>query len=115
MAVVTKGDFHAVDGTASGIAELVTLPDGSYEVILDAFAIAGIEHTSVVLVSNADIVKTTDIDQAKLLDLGPLKAREGMQTYPIPTEMAGSVMEGYHTVVIWDTAMLHALAAAPLK
>jgi hypothetical protein len=28
--------------------------------------------------------------------------------------MAASVMDGYHTVVIWDTAMGHAIAAAPL-
>ena len=115
MTVASKGDFHPVDGTATGVGELAMLPDGSYEIILDGFAIAAIDHTNVVLVSNADVARTTDIDQSKLLDLGPLKATGGMQSYPIPASMAGGVMDGYHSVVIWDTAMLHAIAAAPLK
>jgi hypothetical protein len=29
--------------------------------------------------------------------------------------MASSVMDGYHSVVIWDTEMAHAIAAAALK
>lgn len=100
MTVASKGDFHSVDGTATGVGELAMLPDGSYEIILDEFSIAAIEHTNMVLVSNADVVKTTDIDQSKLLDLGPLKTTSGMQSYPIPASMAGGVMDGYHTVVI---------------
>ena len=115
MTVGEKGTFHAVDGTATGIAEFAMLANGTHEIILDQFSVAGIEHTNVVLVSNADVLKTTDIDPTKLLDLGPLKAKEGMQTYEIPAAMAGAIMDGYHTVVIWDTAMLHAIAAAPLK
>lgn len=115
MTVASKGDFHPVDGTATGVGELALLPDGSYEIILDGFSIAAIEHTNVVLVSNADVAKTPDVDQSKLLDLGPLKATSGMQSYPIPASMAGGVMDGYHAVVIWDTAMSHAVAAAPLR
>ena len=115
MKVGGKGTFHAVDGTATGVAEFVQLANGTHEIILDQFTVAGIAHTNVVLVSNADVLKTTDIDPTKLLDLGPLKAKEGMQTYEIPAAMAGAIMDGYHTVVIWDTTMLHAIAAAPLK
>jgi hypothetical protein len=29
--------------------------------------------------------------------------------------MASTVMDGYHAVVIWDTEMAHAIAAAPLS
>jgi hypothetical protein len=101
MTIASKGDFHPVDGSATGIGELAMLPDGAYEIILDRFSIATIEHANLVLVSNADVVRTTDIDQSKLLDLGPLKATGGMQTYPIPASMAGGVIDGYHTVVIW--------------
>lgn len=115
MQIMAKGQFHDVDGSATGVAELVVLPDGAYEVILDTFSIDSIEHTNVVLVANADVTKTADIDQAKLLDLGPLKSKEGMQVYLIPADMAATVMDGYHSVVIWDSAMAHALAAAPLK
>ena len=115
MQIMAKGDFHDVDGSATGIAELVVLPDGAYEVILGEFSIDAIEHTNVVLVSSADVTKTADVDKSKLLDLGPLRSTSGMQVYAIPAEMAEAVMDGYHTVVIWDTEMAHAIAAAPLK
>lgn len=114
-AMMGVGQFHGVDGTASGEAQLLVLPTGSYEVALENFKITSIEHINVVLVSNTDVTRSSDVDPSKLLDLGPLKATEGMQDFPIPAEMAGSVMAGYHTVVLWDTAMAHAIAAAPLK
>ena len=89
------------------------LADGSFAVVFEDFSTAGIDHTSVVLVSNADVKATTDVDQSAIVDLGPLKATSGMQDYPVPAEMSADAM-GYHTVVLWDTTMLHALAAAPL-
>lgn len=113
--IMGTGMFHDVDGTATGEAQLLVKPDGGYEVVLENFKIAAIEHTNLVLVSNTDVTATADIDKAKLLDLGPLKATEGMQDFPIPADMASTVMEGYHTVVLWDTEMAHAIAAAPLK
>jgi hypothetical protein len=113
--VMGTGTLHDVDGTATGEAQLVVKPDGGYAVVLESFTIASIAHTNVVLVSNTDVTATGDIDKSKLLDLGPLKATEGMQDFPIPAGMAATVMEGYHSVVIWDTEMAHAIAAAPLK
>jgi len=112
--ILGAGAFHDVDGTATGEAQLVVKPDGTYEVVLEGFKIEAIAHSNIGLVSNADVTATAEIDKTKLLDLGPLKAAEGMQDFPIPAEMAGGVMEGYHTVVIWDTEMAHAIAAAPL-
>ncbi len=113
--VMGTGTFHDVDGTATGEAQLVVKPDGGYAVVLESFAIPSIAHTNIVLVSNSDVTATGDIDKSKLLDLGPLKATEGMQDFPIPADMAATVMDGYHAVVIWDTEMAHAIAAAPLK
>jgi hypothetical protein len=113
--VMGTGTFHDVDGTATGEAQLVVKPDGGYAVVLESFAIPSIAHTNVVLVSNSDVTATGNIDKSKLLDLGPLKATEGMQDFPIPADMAATVMDGYHAVVIWDTEMAHAIAAAPLK
>jgi hypothetical protein len=110
-----KGTFHNVDGTGTGEAQLVVKPDRTYELVLESFKVGSIAHTNLVLVSNTDVTATADIDKAKLLDLGPLKAAEGMQDFVIPAAMASSVMEGYHTAVIWDTEMTHAIAAAPLK
>ncbi len=111
---VATGAFHKVDGDASGTAHLKHLPDGSFEIVLEDFDTAGKDHTSVILVSNVDVTKTTDVDQKAIVDLGPLKGTTGMQEYVIPSEMAANAM-GYHSVVIWDTTMLHALASAPLK
>lgn len=115
MQVMSQGDFVPIDGTASGTAELAVLPDGAYEVILESFSIESVDHTNVVLVGNEMVEATGDIDKSMLLDLGPLTATEGMQTYMIPADMASSVMDGYHSVVIWDTEMAHAIAAAALK
>jgi hypothetical protein len=113
--VMGKGTFHDVDGTVAGEAQLVVKPDGSYELVLEGFMIGSVAHTNLVLVSNTDVTATADIDKSKLLDLGPLKGTEGMQDFVIPADMASSVMEGYHTAVIWDTEMAHAIAAASLK
>lgn len=112
-AIVASGAFHAVDGTAAGTAQLKHLPDGSFSVVFEDFDTAGVDHTNVVLVSNTDVAATTDVDPSAILDLGALKAATGMQDYAIPAEMSADAM-GYHTVVLWDTAMQHALAAAPL-
>lgn len=115
MQVMAKGDLKPIDGTVKGVVQLVALPDGTYEVVLEGFSIEAIAHTNVVLVSNASVTKTDDIDKTKLLDLGPLQATEGMQTYVVPAAMAATVMGGYHSVVIWDTQMTHAVAAASLQ
>ena len=115
MQVMAKGDLKPIDGTAKGVVQLVVLPDGMYEVVLEGFSIGAIARTNVVLVSNASVTKTDDIDKTKLLDLGPLKGTEGMQTYAVPAAMAATVMGGYHSVVIWDTEMAHAIAAASLQ
>jgi hypothetical protein len=115
MQVMGMGQLRPVDGTASGTAELVVQPDGTYEVVLEDFSTGSTEHTNVVLAKNAAVDATADIDKSMLLDLGPLVSTSGMQSYKIPADMAGSVMEGYHSVVIWDTAMAHAIAAAALQ
>jgi hypothetical protein len=106
------GGFHGVDGTAAGTVELKKLGDG-YVVVFEDFSIASADHTDVVLVENKDVANTTDVDKAMILSLGALKGTSGMQDYPVPAAMSGGIM-GYHTVVLWDSAMGRAIAAAPL-
>lgn len=110
---VAMGTFHRVDADASGTVALEHFADGSFTVVFEDFAIAGAEHTNVILVSNADVTKDADIDQTKIVDLGPLTGTAGMQDYKVPAEMTAGAL-GYHTVVLWDTAMKHTIAAAPL-
>ncbi|HEY7703017.1 MAG TPA: DM13 domain-containing protein [Candidatus Limnocylindrales bacterium] len=109
---VGMGTFHDVDGTASGTAALKHLADDSFAVVFEDFSIASDAHTNVVLVPAEDVTATADVDQATLLDLGPLKGTSGMQDYPLPSSADAM---GFHTVVVWDTEMKHAIAAAPLQ
>lgn len=112
--VMASGQLVAVDGTASGTAKLVVMGE-VYEVVLEDFEIASIEHTNLILVPNAAVTMSDDIDPSMILDLGPLQSTSGMQVYPVPAHMAASLMSDYHSVVIWDTAMSHVLAAAALQ
>ena len=110
---VAMGTFHKVDGDAAGTAALLHLKDGSFEVSFEGFSIGSNAHINVILVTNSDVLKSTDVDQKAVLDLGQLKGTSGMQDFSVPAAMAANAM-GYHTVVLWDTQMLHAIAAAPL-
>ena len=110
---VATGTFHRVDADATGTVALEHLADGSFAVVFEDFKIDSAQHTNVILVANTDVTKDGDIDPAKIVDLGPLTGTAGMQDYKVPAEMTGGAM-GYHTVVLWDTAMKHAIAAAPL-
>ncbi len=111
---MASGSFHRVDGQATGTVALFHLPDGSFQVTFEDFNTATTQDIHVVLVKNADIMSSSEVDKSALLDLGPLKGTTGMQDYAVPASMAGSI-GSYHTVVLWDTAMAHAIAAAPLK
>ena len=111
---VAMGSFHRVASDATGTVALEHLADGSFAVVFEDFKIAAKEHTNVILVPDADVTEASTIDQTNIVDLGPLTGTEGMQDYKIPTEMTAGAM-GYHTVVLWDTAMKHAIAAAPLS
>jgi len=110
---VAMGSFHRVDADASGTVALEHLADGSFAVVFEEFTVASAVHINVILVSNANVTKDADIDQTKIVDLGPLTGTTGMQDYKVPAAMTAGAM-GYHTVVLWDTAMKHAVGAAPL-
>ena len=111
-APVSSGTFHAVDGTATGTVALFHKPDGTFTITFEDFSIASNAHTNVILVSNKDVTKDGDIDKTAIVDLGPLKGTTGMQDFVVP---ASADAMTFHTVVLWDTAMTHAIAAAPLR
>jgi hypothetical protein len=106
------GTFHDVDGTASGSAAIKHLEDGSYAVVFEDFAIDSAAHTNVVLVPADDVTASPEVDMTTYVDLGALKGTSGMQDYPLPSTADAM---GLHTVVLWDTEMMHAVAAAPLR
>jgi hypothetical protein len=110
-APVSTGTFHGVDGTASGTVALFHKPDGSFVVTFEDFAIDSAANTHVVLVTNKDVTADADVDKTSIVDLGALTGTSGMQDFTVP---AGADAMTLHTVVLWDSAMAHAIAAAPL-
>jgi hypothetical protein len=111
-APVSTGTFHKVDGTAKGTVALFHKPDGTFAITFEDFSIDSNAHTNVILVMNKDVTKDGDIDKTAFVDLGPLKGTSGMQDFVVP---ASADAMTFHTVVLWDTEMAHAIAAAPLK
>src|SRR5437867_10474594 len=89
---VAMGSFHRVDADATGTVALEHLADGSFAVVFEDFKIDSAQHTNVILVPNADVAKDRDVDQTKILDLGPLPGTAGMQDYKVPAEMSGGAM-----------------------
>ncbi len=110
-APVSMGTFHGVDGNATGTAALFHKPDGTFVITFEDFSVASADHTHVVLVPNKDVAGDADIDKTTLVDLGPLQGTTGMQDYTVPATADAMT---FHTVVLWDTEMAHAVAAAPL-
>ena len=111
-APVSSGTFHKVDGTAAGTVALFHKPDGSFAITFEGFSIASAAHTDVILVTNKDVTKDADIDKSAFVDLGPLTGTSGMLDFVVP---ASADAMTFHTVVLWDTEMTHAIAAAPLQ
>jgi hypothetical protein len=111
-APVSMGTFHGVDGSASGTAALFHQADGSFVVTFESFSISSATGAHVVLVPNKDVATDGDINKTTIVDLGPLTGTTGMQDYKVP---ASADAMTYHTVVLWDTGMAHAIAAAPLR
>ena len=112
MPPVAKGTIHGVDGTASGTVALYHKADGTFVVTFEDLAIGSAAHTDVVLVPNRDVTSDGAVDRMTIVDLGALKGTTAMQDFPVP---ASADAMTYHAVVLWDTAMAHAIAAAPLR
>ena len=111
-APVASGTFHKVDGRADGTVALFHNADGTFTITFEDFAIASAANTHVILVTAKDVTKDSDVDKAALVDLGALKGTSGMQDFAVP---ASADAMTYHTLVLWDTEMAHAIAAAPLQ
>ena len=110
--VVAKGTFHAVDGTVSGTAILIHHPKGTFYVTLEFFC-GGTPSEHIVIVPATDVTSDQDVDQAALVDLGALRAMcGGVNQFPLP---ANADPAAFHTVVLWDPGVAHAIAAAPLR
>lgn len=110
-----SGTFHAVDGSASGTATLYhDHAKGTFYVTLDGFS-TGAAGVHVLLVTGSDVTASSQVDPAHALDLGALTSASGMFELALPAGIDPSSAMGFHTVVLWDPSMAHAIAAAPLR
>jgi hypothetical protein len=66
----------------------------------------------VFLSPKAEVKKTEDFDEAKSLDLGPIKSFMGSQNYPVP---AGTDLASYKSIVIWCKAFGVLISPATLE
>jgi hypothetical protein len=109
------GTFHPVDGSASGTATLYhDHAQGKFYVTFENFKIDSAAGVHVLLVTGADVTSSSQVDPSHALDLGALSSASGMIDLPLPAGIDPSNAMGFHTVVLWDTGMAHAIAAAPL-
>ena len=110
------GTFHPVDGSASGTATLYhDHAHGAFYVTFEGFTTASATGVHVLLVTGSDVTSSSQVDASRALDLGALTSASGMVDLPLPAGIDPSSAMGFHTVVLWDTAMAHAVAAAPLR
>ena len=109
-AVVKTGKFKALNNeVASGAVALVRLADGRRELRLLNTKFGPGPALRVYLVAGT-VDGNEDVRSFK--DLGPLKARSGNQSYPVPASVNA---DRYATVVIWCREFSVAFGAAPLR
>jgi hypothetical protein len=113
LATEARGIFHEVDGAASGTVALEREVDGSLAVAFEDLSTPSNAHIHVIVVPGSDVTRDQDVDPGTIIDLGPLKARTGMQDYWFPSSVAIKALTD-RTVVVWDADSGRAVAAAPL-
>jgi len=98
--VVAEGQFRDADRahSGSGIAKLVALPGGGFEVQFTEFRVTNGPDLEVWLSSHPDPAESSDVLDNEYLSLGMLKGNVGDQSYPIPQ---GTELADFQSIVIW--------------
>lgn len=97
---VATGQFRDADGAhrGTGMARLVQLPGGAYEVQFTAFEVTNGPDLEVWMSAHPDPQSSADVKGAPFLSLGALKGNVGDQAYAVPD---GTDVATYPSVVIW--------------
>jgi hypothetical protein len=109
--VLLSGDVRSRGHEGSGVAGVVRLPDGSLVLRLEDLDVSNGPDLRVVL-SRHGADADNDAIARDGLDLGPLKANRGNQTYDVP---AGTDLDAYGSVIVWCRRFSYVFAAAPLS
>ncbi len=98
--VVSTGSFRDADRAhqGSGMAALVALPGGGFEVQLSEFQVTNGPDLEVWLSAHPDPAESSDVSSNAWVSLGRLKGNVGDQAYSVP---AGTDVSTIKSVVIW--------------
>lgn len=98
--VVVAGTFRDADAAhrGSGMAEIVALPGGGFEVQLSDFEVTNGPDLEVWLSAHPDPERSADVSGNEWLALGQLRGNIGDQSYAIPE---GTDISAFNSVVIW--------------
>ncbi|MCZ6605961.1 MAG: DM13 domain-containing protein [Alphaproteobacteria bacterium] len=101
---ILQGEF--TDGVGRykgrGTAIVADADDGAFTVSFANFSVTRGPDLRVWLVAHPNPQNSRDVLESETMELGPLKARTGPQTYPIPT---GTDFSKYQSLVIWCKAV----------
>ena len=105
---VASGKFHGTDDFhfGSGMASIIEIAQGRYQLRLDEFSVRNGPDLYVYL-STASDAYTDDA-----VELGTLKATDGSFGYELP---AGTDPARFRSAIIWCKQFSHLFAAAPLE
>jgi Electron transfer DM13 len=111
-AVLAEGRFVSQEHSTSGVAKILTLPDGSRILRLEDLASSDGPDLHVWLTDQDAGSADGQYDDGRYVPLGKLKATHGNQNYAIPPD---TNLTGLHSAVIWCDRFNVAFGSAPLS
>ncbi|HEY0639582.1 MAG TPA: DM13 domain-containing protein [Pseudonocardiaceae bacterium] len=110
--VTAEGRFVSQAHETSGVAQLLTMDDGSQVLRFENLRSDDGPDLHVWLTDQPAGGGTDIYDDGRYVELGDLKATNGNQNYPVP---AGIDLTGLRSVVIWCDRFNTAFGSAPIE
>lgn len=108
---LARGRFEDAEYSTTGLARVLQLADGTRVLRLEDLATSDGPDLHVWISNQPSGGDWGSYDDDRFIRLGPLKATNGNQNYPIP---AGADLRGMTTVVIWCDRFDVAFGTAPV-
>jgi cytoskeletal protein RodZ len=109
--VLAQGAFVSQEHETTGVAKVISLPDGSRVLRLENFSTSDGPDVHVWLAEQVAGAGWNSYDDGRYIKLGKIKATSGNQNYPIPGDAS---LAGLRSVVIWCDRFNVAFGSAPL-
>jgi len=108
---LAEGTFHGNAHETTGLATILSLPDGRRILRLTSFSTSNGPDVRVYLVAASDVTDDETVKTAGFVELGPMKGNKGDQNYEIPSSVD---LASYRTVTIWCKRFSVNFGSAPL-